>query len=333
MAAPLVCVRDAALSATVLSRRELRYAEGADAALDRPGHVRAGSSLAWFGRRIAVVQDDANFVALFDPDSGQVGAWTLPAGAGGRRQFDERRGNKPHKLDLEACFSAPTGLVALGSGSSPQRETLALIAADGQARLFPAPGLYARLHAAQAFSGGELNVEGAVFVDGVVRLFNRGNGAWRDGVPPRNASCDILWAEFAAYLQGGAAPALRNIVEYDLGALDGAPLTFTDASATASGLLYTAAAEASPDAVTDGVVTGSAVGVLAGATGRWIELRDADGALLAEKVEGICPVAGRDGIIYVAVDADDPDRPTMLCEVALRGPWFQPASFSEDSAQ
>lgn len=333
MAAPIVSVRDAALSATVLSRRELRYADGADAALDRPGHVRAGSGLAWLGRRIAVIQDDANFVALLDPDGGRVGAWTLPVGAGGQRQFDDRRGNKHFKLDLEACFTAPTAsgelLLALGSGSAAPRETVAVIDASGAARRHPAKGLYASLHAAQAFSGGELNVEGAAFIDGVVRLFNRGNGAWRDGMPPRNASCDILWAEFAAYLQDGAAPALRNIVEYDLGALDGAPLTFTDASATASGLLYTAAAEASPDAVTDGVITGSAVGVLAGAAGRWIELRDADGGLLAEKVEGICPALGRDGIIYVAVDADDPDRPTILCEVALRGPWFQPANFSE----
>lgn len=330
---PLIAsTQDPALSATLVSRRELFYSAGADTALDRPAHVRAGSSLAWFGGRIAVVQDDANFVALIDPDSGQIDALPLPAGESGLRQFDGLRGNKRFKLDLEACFSVPVDggeiLVALGSGSSGQRETVALIDASGQTRLVDASGLYARLRTEKAFSGGELNVEGAVFIDGRVRLFNRGNGAWRDGEPPRNASCDVPWPEFEAYLQAPARhpiPALLDITQYDLSELHGVPLTFTDVAATGSGLLYTAAAEASKDAVTDGIVTGSAVGILGGiAGGRWIELRDASGRLVAEKIEGICPARDRNGLIYVVVDADDPALPSILCEMALRGPWFPP---------
>lgn len=332
MAAPIVSARDPSLSATLLSRRELRYSAGADEAQDRPAHVRAASSLAWFGGRIAAIQDDANFVALIDPETGQVDAWPLPAGEGGLRQFDDLRGNKRFKLDLEACFSVGLGedeiLVALGSGSSLRREMVAVIDAYGQARLFQAGGLYARLRAEKAFSGGELNVEGAVLVDGRVRLFNRGNGAWRGGEPPRNASGEIPWAEFEAYLRGGvpqAVPALRDILQYELGDLRGSKLTFTDAAATAAGLLYTAAAEDSKDAVSDGVVTGSALGILDYAkAGRWIELRNPDGGLVAEKIEGLCPACGRDGLIYVVVDADDPARPSILGEVELRGPWFLP---------
>lgn len=325
--------RDSALSARLVSRRELFYAAGADAGLDRPAHVRAGSSLAWLGGRLAVVQDDANFIALIDPETGEVGSVTLAAGEGGLRQFDDRRGNKRFKLDLEACFSVPLPagemLVALGSGSSDKRETVALIDPGGQARLVEAHGLYARLREEKPFSGGEMNIEGAALVDGRrVRLFNRGNGAWRDGEPPRNASCDIPWPAFHAYLQAPArqaVPAPQNIVQYDLGALRGSPLTFTDAASTASGLLYTAAAEDSPDAVTDGTVAGSVLGVLDHAkAGRWIELCDADGGWVAEKIEGLCPARGRDGLIYVVVDADDPARPSILGEVELRGPWFSP---------
>jgi len=334
MLSAIASTRDTALSATLLARRELFYAAGADAGLDRPAHVRAGSSLAWLGGRLAVVQDDANFIALIDPDTGQVDSLTLAAGEGGLRQFDDRRGNKRFKLDLEACFSVPQSeggmLVVLGSGSSGQRETVALVDPGGQARLVDARGLYARLRAEKPFSGGEMNIEGAALVEGGrVRLFNRGNGAWRDGEPPRNASCDISWLEFHAYLQDPArqaVPAVRNIVQYDLGALRGSPLTFTDAASTASGLLYTAAAEDSPDAVTDGAVAGSVVGLLDGtARGRWIELRNAEGSLVLEKIEGLCPARGRDGLIYVVVDADDPARPSILGEVELRGPWFSPS--------
>lgn len=329
MPAFIASTRDPSLSATLLSRRELFYAEGADATQDRPAHVRAGSSLAWFRGKLAVIQDDANFIALIDPVGGEADTLALPEGEGGLRQFDDLRGNKCFKLDLEACFSVslPDGdwLLALGSGSSERRESVALVDPAGRARLIQASGLYARLRAEKAFSGGEMNIEGAVCVDGRVRLFNRGNGAWRDGEPPRNASCDMAWPEFWAYLQDPErqpVPPLLDIARYGLGELRGAALTFTDAAATEFGLLYTASAEASPDAVSDGVVTGSAIGILGRQrSGRWIELRDTEGRLVLEKIEGLCPAQSRDGVLYVVVDADDPARPSLLCEVALRGPW------------
>src|SRR5688572_25398260 len=91
-------------SIRVLSRRPLHYAEGADAKLDRPAHVRAGSGCSFIEgtRTLAVVQDDSNFLALVDVDTGKTRAITLPAGVGGLRQFDSKRGNKKQKMDLEA---------------------------------------------------------------------------------------------------------------------------------------------------------------------------------------------------------------------------------------
>lgn len=91
------------VSARILRTTPLRYAEGADPALDRPAHVRAASAVARVGGRLAIVQDDANFVALVDPATGLAEAVTLPAGEGGLRQFDDLRGNKRFKLDLESC--------------------------------------------------------------------------------------------------------------------------------------------------------------------------------------------------------------------------------------
>ena len=104
-AACRVAVADPALSARVISRAPLLYAGGADAALDRPAHVRAASSLAMVGGRLAIIQDDANFIAVLDPSDGRIESITLPAAAGGERQFDDRRGNKRFKLDLEASVA------------------------------------------------------------------------------------------------------------------------------------------------------------------------------------------------------------------------------------
>ena len=323
-------LRDPALTATVLNRVPLRYANGREASLDRPEHVRAGSSLTWFENRLAVIQDDANFIALIDPEQGGVDALPLPAGEGGLRQFDDLRGNKRFKLDLEACLTIPALdgdlLLAFGSGSKTQRESIVTVSASGAAiHLTRATELYRRFRMDKAFSGSELNLEGVVFADGWVRFFNRGNGEARDGLLPLDATCDIAWPELEAYLRAPerhGVPELHRVMQYELGTLDGVRLTFTDATATHCGMFYVASAENSPDAVTDGSVSGSAVGIIEkSGRCRWAELRDADGAPFGAKVEGICTARNVDGKIYLVIDADDPARPSELLEVALSGPW------------
>lgn len=352
-AAPLVVARrDPVLAARVVRRVPLRYASGADDALDRPAHVRAGSGLARVatpaGERLAVVQDDANFVALVDPATGLADAVTLPAGAEGRRQFDRGRGNKPHKLDLESCVrlddpgrpGAPV-LVAFGSGSTRARERVLVVrglaagpADAADVALVDAGALYEALRAATDFAGAELNVEGATLVRGVpgglspggpggaaprVRLFARGNGAYPDA---RSATCDVDAAALAAYLLGAApapAPPPEHVTRYDLGTLCGERLGFTDATAFgAGGVLYVAAAESSVDVVEDGPVAGSALGVIdAAGRARWTPIVDAHGDPFLAKVEGVAfDGAGR---LWAVLDQDDPDAPSELCAVALEG--------------
>ncbi len=56
--------------------------------------------------------------------------------------------------------------------------------AEPSVELVEASSLYAMLRAERRFSGSEMNMEGAALVGNVVRLFNRGNGAARDGTCP-----------------------------------------------------------------------------------------------------------------------------------------------------
>jgi hypothetical protein len=72
--------------------------------------------------QLAVVQDDALFLALVDPESARADSLTLPAGASGARLFDDVIGNKADKLDLESAFVLGGTLYAFGSGSTPARE-------------------------------------------------------------------------------------------------------------------------------------------------------------------------------------------------------------------
>ena len=73
-----------------------------------------------------------------------------------------------------------------------------------------------------------------------------------------------------------------------------------------------------PDAVADGAVSGSVVGLIdADGRARWTPLVDADGRPLVEKAEGVA-LASPDGArLWVVTDADAPESPAELLEVVL----------------
>ena len=324
--------RDASLRAVITSRRPLFYALGSDAAEDRPAHIRAASSLAWIDGQIAVVQDDANFVALLNAFGGEARAITLPRGVGGSRLFDDARGNKKYKLDLEASVAVSgaggTTLLAFGSGSGKRRRQIGSVDQISEhasrVRIVDATSFYERLEAESSFAGSDMNVEGVVLINDQLRFFGRGNGKARRGLRPLNATCDVAIDALLAYLDDTSRtpPTPRRVVEYALGQLDGTPLGFTDAAVCGADVLYSATAEASDDATVDGAVTGSVLGVIEH-TGRvrYIEITDQTGAPLRDKVEGVLlsPTASR--CAYLVIDADDTTRPSELCDVALHGDW------------
>ena len=327
---------DGSLSARIVRCEPLVYAEGAAPELDRPPHVRAASGVVSGGGELWIVQDDANFIAVRGAD-GRVDAIPLPAGPGGRRRFEAALGNKNDKLDLEAAVAVELGgapfVLGIGSGSLPARERIAIVDVRSRsARLFDASALYAQLRADRAFAGSELNVEGAVIVDGALRLFQRGNGAPRDGIVAVNATCDVPLEGFLRWIEGGAVPAMGNVRRYDLGAERGVMYGFTDATVIGGRVFVVAGAEDSPDVVQDGEVLGTRIGVIGmpsrsgappaidGEGVRFAPLLDPEGRPSLAKVEGIAPGV-EPGRLHAVTDLDDPDAPSLLCEIELGGDW------------
>jgi hypothetical protein len=319
----IVAQFDSSLSATVVTTRALHYSAGPDPAQDRPGHVRAGSGIARVGDALAIIQDDANFIAVVRGD--HVGAVPLPPGPGGARQFGEALGNKAHKLDLEACILHQNALIAFGSGSTPARRRVVivrdLLGASPDVRVVDASSLYARLGAEESFAGSELNIEGAAALGDRLTLFQRGNGAARGRLTPRNATCALPMNEVWKYLTaGGPCPRPADIESYALGEIDGVRLTFTDATATACGrIVFLAAAEDSPDTYSDGRVVGVAVGIIAGGSARLTRLTSATGAPVLAKTEGIALRGDDASMADVVVDKDDADAPCELYSVRMSG--------------
>ncbi len=321
---------DTSFRARVVSRTPLRYRAGADARDDRPAHVRAGSALVWHAGRLGVVQDDASFVAFVDVASGEVDVVALPRGDDGRRVFGDDLGNKRFKLDLEACIAfrddegEPT-LMAFGSGSDARHARDNIVVVRGAApteadvQVIAAPRFYDRLRALTAFSGSELNVEGAALKGDHLTFFQRGNGAPRGPISPVNATCTVSLAAFRAFLLEPSlleAPEPAAICQYDLGAMGGCPFGFTDGTHAGEHLYYLAAAESSPDAATDGPVAGCALGRL-GEDSYYAHIEGSDGAPLRDKLEGLAPSLHDSNRFYGVVDRDDPNTPSELVELEV----------------
>ena len=296
--------------------------DGGYGALGVPGHVRAASAVRRWGQRLVVTQDDVNALAVLDELEGTVLPLGLPPGADGGRVFSEAQGNKALKLDLEACVVLPDGrLVALGSGSTAARERVVVVDAGGSVRILDGAALYRGLRERVDFSGSELNVEGAVIAGEALLLFQRGNGAPREGLRPVNAVGAMDLGAFVGWLDGQAAPTLGRVRQVDLGEHASVPFGFTDAAALPDGrVAFLAGAERSPDTYRDGEVVGARFGVLDGDDVWTADVRDARGETSRLKLEGIELVGEECGVwrFVVVTDLDAPELPSTLHELVVQ---------------
>ena len=300
---------DPALSVRILGVRELHYRDKALAGDDRPPHVRAASGIAVIGGRLAVVQDDASFIALVGP--GGALSIPLPRGKNGRRRFEDALGNKHDKLDLESCVVIAGELWAFGSGATAQREQIARV--GDEVRLYDAGELYKHL---RYVIGGDINIEGVAAVNDELWLFHRGNTGPRD-LGPAVVRFD-LQRVIDALLAERPTPASRGVELYDLGSIGGAALGFTDAIAGGERVFYLAAAERAANATDDGPVLGSRLGTILGPTVRCAPL-EVNGAPI--KAEGIAfdPHDPKRG--WIVIDPDDTEQAAPLLAFELDGPW------------
>jgi hypothetical protein len=320
--------------ARVIAVSDLTYRDGSSEVADRPPHVRAASGLSAFRECLAVIQDDANWLALVDSDQ-QVTAVPLPPSPAGDRVFSKKRGNLGDKYDLEACVTVSSRdgqeLVGFSSGSRHEREWV-LRVRDGkdegglEAEFVPAPAFYAALRDDKSFSGAGLNIEGALALDtDRIRLFQRGNADPCNGLQPIDASADFSWTALCEHLRAPdqqRPPALENVRTYDIGMLDGVRLTFSDAEHLADGrVLFSASAE-DPES---GEIRGSVLGIIeAGGRARWTKLVDQDGKPFRGKIEGLTLDVNDRQKIYFVIDDDDENTPSRLFHAVMSNDMLNP---------
>ncbi|HUR41083.1 MAG TPA: hypothetical protein VM240_07925 [Verrucomicrobiae bacterium] len=279
----IVSVRDTAWKPRITASRAI------------PG-VRAGSGLLRIGRRLLAIQDDAYAAIWIDPIARQIELLKLRGGGDALP--------KSEKPDFESAFMHEGRAWILGSGSRPNRSTMARVdLATREAVLLNALPLFGAVTRAV---GRTANVEGAVPDGARLRLFNRGVGMG-------TAAGGNFILDFPIGVLAGEAPGLLQSQAVDLGEVEGVKLTFTDAVALAPGrALYLAVAERTADAIADGEIAGCAVGIVEAAGARWAPLLEAYGQPCKRKVEGVAlDEGGKAG--WLLTDPDDAGKPAELC--------------------
>jgi hypothetical protein len=288
-------------------------------------HLSAASGLVRVRQRLYVVADDELHLGIFD-DCMAVGSvptqGTLLRLLEGDLPKDKSK-RKKAKPDFESLVSLPPlpgcpagALLALGSGSRPNRETGVLVALDvqgapnGRMGVVDLAALYAPLHKRFA----DLNIEGALVVSGELVLLQRGNKG--DG---RSACIRFDWNLIAPWLAGlqPQPPAAKSVQVMPLGEVDGVPLGFTDGAALHGGAwIFSAVAEDTDNSVQDGACVGSVIGIVA-PDGQVTRLFPLQGA---PKVEGIAVQAdGENWLVTLVTDPDDPKVPSELLQLRVPG--------------
>ncbi len=285
-------------------------------------HLSAASGLVRAGQRLYVVADDEHHLGVFD-DMALTGTTTQVTTAPGSllRLLDGDLPLKPGqrkkaKPDLESLALLPAlpgcphgALLALGSGSRPNRETGVLMALDGQGA---ANGRIARvdlgvLYAPLRAQFTDLNIEGAFVASGELHLLHRGNRG-----DARNACIRYDWNQVAPWLTGQRtrAPVAKGVQLIRLGEAGGVPLGLTDGAALSCGAwVFTAVAEDTADSFSDGACVGSAVGIV-GPEGQVRQLQALHGA---PKVEGVAVQADSHQLVLTLVT--DPDNPAVASQL------------------
>lgn len=296
--------------------RELTLDEPSGAA--NSPHISAASSLVRIGETLFVIPDDELDIGIFPDDAKEHGHMVRILDGRLSSDIDVRKKQKP---DLESAMLVPPfenhphgGVMALGSGSKPDRCTGALLPLDGEG----APAghyitvdlnpLYDRLQP----DVGAVNIEGAAVVGDTVRLLQRGN----DG-DAMNGIVDLKLEAVLASLAAGepwSPDAVTRIEPRSLGDLKGVTLCFADSSPLEDDRqVFAASAEESHDGG-DGAIAGSALGMMA---------PDGDVSFIDEvdktiKIEGLTARIEDDAIqVLMVTDADNPDTPSPLLEARL----------------
>jgi hypothetical protein len=302
-----------------LELRHVRSLQLEASSPDLPEYLAAASGVVRRAECVYVVGDDLLFLAVFDASCDDPGRLHRVLPGEVPDTTDERQETKP---DLEVLTALPPfeahphgALLGLGSGSTPERDRGFAwgLAADGSLEGEPLQLDLAPLYSLLREHMEGLNVEGAAVMGDELWLLQRGNSKQGANVVVSLELSEVL--DSLLRDRTLAARELHGMLAFDLGELEGAALTFSDASPLGGELLvFTASAEAPPERGGEEAILGSVVGTI-DPGGEVRRLRTIDRKY---KVEGVHAALDTGVVTMTFVcDQDDPEVASPLLSATM----------------
>ena len=225
--------------------------------------IAAPSGLLYTQNVLFLISDSSNFLYQYDIDKKLLLKFPL---------IKEAKENieKAEKPDLESITQHGNQLIMLGSGSTKKRNSMFTLDLGSDAlQSQDLSALYQKLKDVGSFTDDQLNIEGAIYVNQTMLLFQRGNS--------KNSQNGIF------IIPNHQEDGIR-FVPISLPTLDDVETTFTDAILVGDKIYFLACAENTTSTYEDGEVLGTILGVMHAPTFEIIEVH-----LLSEdkKFEGI----------------------------------------------
>ncbi|MCA1752140.1 MAG: hypothetical protein ABR572_10510 [Cryomorphaceae bacterium] len=283
-----------------------------------PGFA-SGSGMAMVGGRYYTAGDDDAFLHILG-SAGEVidkiQLWDSSNVVNGRIL-------KPVKPDFEAIaaipFNGDTALIIFSSGSkSPQRDVLMLVNPNtslSPERLPADTAFFAWLRRAADLGKKEMNLEGAAFGNGELLLLNRQN----------NELYRIPGKGFEHFLTSGTTDNLSlERRRFVLPSIEGDSARFSGASTLPGGLIiFSASVEVTDNAIDDGKVKGSFIGLLDLSQERsepqfCARVMRPDGTPFTGKIEAVEGRRNPDGSVTASGITDNDDGTTYWIKAKLQ---------------
>lgn len=285
----------------------------------RPAYVYAASGLARLDNCLYVVADDELHLAIFDFQGKTPGRWLRLCPGNLPNEYLERKKAKP---DLESITHIPAhqhamyGALLVVPSMSTERRTHGMLVVLGAKQCLTdtiIPIDFSKVREALKSCVTELNIEGVIVNEKMVKLFHRGSKG-----KSKSAIIEFDVQVFLNDLHDShaiSAEHITKITECDLGDIDGVPLHFTDAVALPDQrVLFLSTAEDTTNAYEDGEWHGSAVGII----DRSNKVEHITRFDSKEKLEGVSVSVHPQRLELLLVsDTDDQSKPAGLYRSTL----------------
>lgn len=263
--------------------------------------IKAASGIISRNNKLYIISDDSDILYIYDLKIHKLSKKSLCENGALSEHLP-----KSEKSDFEAIAYFKNHFYIFGSGSSFNRNKLVIISEkDYSLQIENLTDFYRRLKTDSGINDENFNIEGAVILQDVLLLFQRGNGPNKtNGIFKVQNWCD-------------QQEEIIEFISIALPSTGNSAFTFTDAIYLDQKIYFVSAAEASNSTYDDGEILGSMIGIINPTT---LEVEKTQIISSSHKFEGLTFISRKGSFknFLICEDPDDDEVSAGIYELKIR---------------